>query len=175
MITNNFLQHYAVGSLNFIWKSKQISLDAKMKLYLAMPVNLDLWDGETWSGNTLDLKLLENFHHRKIWKMLGTSMLQVKNERSTRKQRWRRLNKIESLLELWTFCMLKFICRTACQKSSALSRKFLSVCVNNELSIRRKFHKSKDALVESLHSLIPNMPKLGHFKYWFGHASDATK
>ena len=37
----------AVGALNFIWKSNQISLETKKKSHLAVPLNLVLWNGET--------------------------------------------------------------------------------------------------------------------------------
>ena len=69
----------AVGALNFIWKSNQISLETKKKLYLAIPLNLALWNGETWSGNKSDLELLDVFYHETTRKMLEMNMLQVKD------------------------------------------------------------------------------------------------
>ena len=39
----------AIGALNFIWVSQQLSLESKIKLFLAIPVNLALWNCETWS------------------------------------------------------------------------------------------------------------------------------
>ena len=41
----------AMGVLKFIWNAKHVSLDSKIKLFFAIPVNLALWNCETWTGN----------------------------------------------------------------------------------------------------------------------------
>ena len=43
----------AMGALKFIWNAKHVSLDSKIKLFFATPVNLALWNCETWTGNKM--------------------------------------------------------------------------------------------------------------------------
>ena len=75
-----------VGALSFVWNADCLSLESKIKLYLAMSVNLALWNCELWSGNVGDLKLLDTFHHRSLRRIMHISMNQVKLERLTNKK-----------------------------------------------------------------------------------------
>ena len=75
----------AMGALKFIWNAKHVALESKIKLFLAILVNLALWNGEIWSGNKNDLKLLDSFYHKAIRKILGVRMKRaceehIKNE-----------------------------------------------------------------------------------------------
>ena len=142
------------GALNFVWKSNQIYLETKKKLHLAIPLNLALLNGETWSGNKADLESLDVFHHKTIRKILGINMLQVKDERITNEKLRMRFNNIKSLSEIWRYRVLKFIGRVARQNPSALPRKFLSASIDNKIAVGRPFRKCKDATVESIRILI---------------------
>ena len=103
----------AIGALSFIWNADCLSLESKIKLYLAMPVNLSLWDYELWSGNVGDLKLLDTFHHRTLRRIMHMSMNQVKLERLTNKKARLKFGKTSKLSEIWKTRLLLFIGRTA--------------------------------------------------------------
>ena len=36
----------ALGALSFIWDLAEVALETKIHLYLAIPINLVLWNGE---------------------------------------------------------------------------------------------------------------------------------
>ena len=69
-----------MGALKFIWNAKHVSLDSKIKLFFAMPVNLALWNCETWTGNKNDLNMLDSFYHKAIRRILGIRMNRVCDE-----------------------------------------------------------------------------------------------
>ena len=39
----------AMGALNFFWDSEHVDISAKVKIYLAIPINLLLWGCQTWA------------------------------------------------------------------------------------------------------------------------------
>ena len=86
-----------------------------------------------------------------------------------------RFNNIKSLSKIWRHCVLKFIGRIVRQNTVTLPQKFLYESVNNKLTIGRKFEKCKDATVKSIRILILSTLESGHFKYWFGHTTNARK
>ena len=70
----------AMGALSFIWNSLNVQIDSKIKLYLDVPVNLALWNGERWSGSQADLAALDLFHHESISRKLVIRMKRVMKE-----------------------------------------------------------------------------------------------
>ena len=70
-----------VGALSFIWDSNSIVHETKINLYLMIPVNLTLWNGETWLGNKTYLALLNTFYHKMIRRILYILMAEVKELR----------------------------------------------------------------------------------------------
>ena len=70
-----------MGALNFIWDTKEVKLDDKIKLILAILVNFTLWNREIWSGNKVDLQVLDTFIYKSIRRVLHIRMLQVKDKR----------------------------------------------------------------------------------------------
>ena len=50
-----------IDALSFICNTDEVSLETKLNLFLATPVNLALWNSETWSGNKADLANLMCF------------------------------------------------------------------------------------------------------------------
>ena len=37
----------SMEALNFIWNTKHVAIEVKIKLFLAIPMNLALWNSET--------------------------------------------------------------------------------------------------------------------------------
>ena len=100
-----------MGMLNFIWDAKEVKLDDKIKLFLAILVNFALWNGETWSGNKADLQALETLMHKAIRRILHVRMLQVKDEIITYDDARKKFRNINRLLHIWRVRLLKFIGR----------------------------------------------------------------
>ena len=100
-----------------------------MKLFLAIPVNLTLWNGETWAGNLSDLKLLDVFYHKAIRRILRIRMLQIKDERISNSKLRAKILVGKSLSEIWRFRLLKFIGRTVRQDVNSMSRACLTLYI----------------------------------------------
>ena len=162
----------ALGALKFIWDSPETSLETKIRLYQAIPVNLVLWNAEIWSGNQADLDALDIFHHKAIRRILHINMIQVKDERLKNEELRKRFGNIPSLSVLWRQRLLKFIGRAARQKSSSLSHRTLSLHIDGLRPRGRPYRTCKDATVEALRQLIPSIPENGTFYYWIGYTRD---
>lgn len=68
-----------IGILNFILKTKKISLKIKIYQYLSIPINLVLWNAEIKSANTANMQLLGTFYYEEIYKILNTNIIWVNN------------------------------------------------------------------------------------------------
>ena len=51
-----------IDALSFIWDTSEVSLETKVNLFLVILVNLAIWNSETWSGNKVNLSILDAFH-----------------------------------------------------------------------------------------------------------------
>eukprot|EP00978_Attheya_sp_CCMP212_P004779 scaffold10488_cov32-Attheya_sp.AAC.1 len=76
----------AMGALNKYFKCKQVPLEAKRNIYLAIPMNLVLWGVESWGLPEDSLRKLRVFHHRSIQKILNINMYEVEEKKITNKQ-----------------------------------------------------------------------------------------
>ena len=129
----------AVGALKCIWNAPEISLNTKVKLFLAIPVNFALWNCETWSGNLLDLSLLDSFYHKAIRRVLNIRMSRVKSEHLSNSQLRKMFGDVKPLSEIWRFRLLKFVRRTIQQDYDKISRIMMTACVKGSLIRGRPF------------------------------------
>ena len=164
-----------MGALANVWKSTSVSTETKVKLYLAIPVNLALWNAETWSRNAGDLKLLDTFHHKSIRRILGINMSMVKDDHIKNEQVRTLFGNIDLLSTIWRKRLLNFIGRASRNSPSALSSQCLSCHIHGQRIRGRPFRTYKDAMIESLCLLIPSMPNNGNYKYWQGYTQDKPK
>ena len=71
----------AFGSLNEIWKSKNVSRRSKMKVFNSCVVSTLLYGCETWTLRKIDTEKLDAFERKCFRKMLGISWMdKVRNE-----------------------------------------------------------------------------------------------
>ena len=162
----------AMGALGFIWKAPQTCLDTKIKLFLAIPVNLALWNCETWSGNKMDMDILDVFFHKSIRRILGINMTEVKEKSISNIKLRKRFGNVNSLSHIMTCRMLKFVGRTVRQDPRMLSRRMLTSFTPGKLIRGRPFRTNRDAIVEAIRALIPSTPESAPTKYWYGYAYD---
>jgi hypothetical protein len=67
-----------MGTLKEIWQNPHLDIYNKYLLFHAIPMNLLLWEAETWSLRKSQLDQLEVFLHCSIRQILQISMTQVK-------------------------------------------------------------------------------------------------
>jgi hypothetical protein len=70
-----------IGALKDFSISREVPLDIKLILYLALPLDTALWGCASWALLDAHKKDLEVFHHRSIRRILGISMKRVREER----------------------------------------------------------------------------------------------
>ena len=99
----------AMRVLNFIQNAKPIALEVKIKLFLAIPVNLALWNGETWAENKNNLKLLDNFYCKAIRRILGIRIKRVCEECIKNEQIREWFRRVKALSHIWRCRILKYI------------------------------------------------------------------
>ena len=124
-----------MGALKFVWDAKEASTRAKMKLCEAMPMNSLLWGSENWSRNKADTAMAEAFHHKSIRRMLGISMMQVKEQEIKNEEVRRRFGNIECMTGTWRRRQLLFIGRIV-----RLGHKKTSI---NSININSRWQKRK--------------------------------
>ena len=76
------------GSLNRLWKSKEVSRRTKARLYKAIILPVMLYNAEVWPVTAQDIKALEGAHFRMLRRMLNSS----EDARISRNQLFRALN-----------------------------------------------------------------------------------
>ena len=132
-------------------------LDTKIKLYQAIPINLILWSSENWSGNKADIKMMDTFYHKSIRRILGIIMRRVKDEEIINSEIRHRFGNIEPLYDTWRKRQLLFIGRIVRLKKELYPPLLLIVTVDGKRSRGRLFWMIKDAFIDSLLSIFPNL------------------
>ena len=95
-----------IGIIEFIQEAKEVSLETKFKLYVAIPINFVLWNRETCAGNITNLDKLNTFYYKVIHRILKVRMSEVKDEKITNEQIRLRFNK--NILNYLKFRELKY-------------------------------------------------------------------
>ena len=70
-----------MGSMKHIWDCPCIEMKTKYLYFIAMPIGLLMWGCATWALRKDLEKKLSSFQHRVIRRILGISMLDVKEDR----------------------------------------------------------------------------------------------
>ena len=152
-------ENKATSGLKFTWNTLCVAINSKIKLLLAIWVNLASWNREAWSGNKNDLKLLWSFYHKAIRRMLGIHTKHAKEELIKNENVMRCFGGVKPLSYEWRCRFLKHVDRIACQSPAALPRSHLSLNVKGSLERGRTFRKPKDSTTESIRTLSHNIPE----------------
>ena len=154
-----------VGALSFIWDSNSIVHETKINLYLMIPVNLTLWNGETWLGNKTDLALLDAFHHKTIRRILHISMANVTKLRLKNKIIRSKFGNIKKLSDLWRSHLLKYVSWSTHQNEISIPKQILSAHVSGKRICGQPFWTIKDTTIESIRLMIPSTLHNGNYSY----------
>ena len=86
-----------MGALTFFWNLPMVKPRTKCLLYKTIPLNSLMWGAKNWAQNSAYNDTLEQFHHRSIERILGISMLQVKEEKIKNSEARKRFGGIPSM------------------------------------------------------------------------------
>ena len=76
-------------------------MGSSMKLFLAIPINLVLWNVHAWSRNESDLRLLDKFYHKVFRKILGIHMKHIMEECINNENIWKLFGGVKYLSHTW--------------------------------------------------------------------------
>jgi hypothetical protein len=89
--------HGTMGALKELFDSPEVSLDVKLRLYIAIPLATPIWGCKSWALRDTDRNELKVFHHRVIHRIMGISMKRVREERISNKEIRSRFFKIPTI------------------------------------------------------------------------------
>jgi len=135
-------------------------------------MNLLLWGSENWSGNSNNLILCEGFHHKAIHRILGISMQRVMDERIRNEKVRKKFGGIASFTEIWQLRQLLFLGRIVRLKEKYPPILLTATVDGSKRSRGRLFRTIRDAFIDNLMMIIPNIDKRGKTNDWIGYALD---
>jgi hypothetical protein len=97
------------GALKELFRSTEVPLDIKYKMYATIPLNTSLWGCESWAMTEADKKPLEVFHHKAILQVLGITMKRVREERISNAEIRKRFTSITKITNFVTRHTLRYI------------------------------------------------------------------
>ena len=71
----------AMENPHSLWKCQEVESYSKFLVFMEMPMNLLLWGHESWSLKTNVMQSLSVLLHRSIRRILGFSVLEVREDR----------------------------------------------------------------------------------------------
>jgi len=83
----------------------------KVRLYNTILLNLLLWSSETWSRNVADIYKCEAFYHKAMRRILGISMMQVKEDEIKNEETRKRFMNSEGFADIWRCRQMLFLGR----------------------------------------------------------------
>jgi hypothetical protein len=165
----------AMGALRNYFRCKQVSLNAKRLIYLAIPINL--WGVEAWDISESSLRKLKVFHTRRsIQSILQINIYDVKDNhiRNTDILSMMNVPPMENIIakrQLNWMGMGKMVQ----MEENCLPIKMLSYWMNEPRPSRRPAHTTtRNSMIRSLQILCPNVSDDGNLRDWFHLAKDAS-
>jgi hypothetical protein len=101
-----------MGALKELFRSTEVPLGIKYKMYVAIPLNAELWGCESWATIEAGTKTIEVFHHKAIRKILGIPMKIVREERISNAEIRKRFMSIPKITDFVTRSTLRYIGKT---------------------------------------------------------------
>ena len=164
----------AFGAMRKFFEREEVDLFTKYLIFLAIHINILLWGVESWALHTNHIKKLQRWVNRKIRSILRISMHQVKNERITEEELWKRFHHIPSVQVMIDSRRMKFLAKVACSQRLAPARQMLIAYVDNPRPRGRPITSCKASMIESLQRFGEynglHIDDKGSLKFWYVEA-----
>ena len=105
----------SMGMLNNLWNNDFLDLTTKKSFFLAIPVNLLLWDCESWALKESDYAKLDAFLHRSARQILRIKMSTVREERIRNEQVRKMFQDLLDIRSMVAARQLHFVSKTVRQ------------------------------------------------------------
>ena len=171
-----------MGKMKHVWDCPHIELKTKYLYFIAMPIGLLLWGCETWALRKDLERKLSSFQHRAIRRILGISMLEVKEDRirnETVREKFFNMPHVRDMIAARQLSYLGKIVRHP--DPNHLPKQLLVAWVSNPRPARRGILiTNKKSMVKSLDTLYtpkgatqnPLPIKTGALNRWYSDAMD---
>ena len=165
----------SMGGLRFLWNEKDAPLEAKIKICTNIPISILLWGGDDWSRNKDDVRRIEKFQNKAIYRTLGTTMAQVKEEETTNDEIRRRLGNALKVADAWRNRQLLLADRIARMKLSKYPRQLLTATCVGKRNRVMPFRTIRGSFVDVLKLLVKDTDESGDLKDWYGFAKNKNE
>ena len=116
--------------------------------------------------NSNDIQKLERFHHNAIRRILGVSMTQVKEERITNVELWKRFGKIPSIQLIIAKKQIKWLGKIVRMEPKQITPKILTCFIQKPRCSGRRFCTTRDGIFSNLCLMGPDLPTTGNLGRW---------
>ena len=136
-----------MGSLKEVWWNKHLNTYSKYLLFHAIPIDMLLWGGKTWSLRQSLLEKLEVFLHQSIQCILVINITRVKEERiqnTTTQNIFYGLLDVEHMIATQ---QLDFIGKAIRGPYDQPSQCMITACCNHQQQVGRPQTHTKNTMV----------------------------
>ena len=148
-----------MGALSKFWTDSSVDNHSKYLIFLAIPINLLIWGCESWVLRTSLMKKLEVFLHRSIRRILGTSMIKVKDQHITNKTVRMKFFGIINIEEKIATQQLTFIGKLTRNSDNHLLTKLITAQCKHKRQRGDRLHTNKKPIFHNLCLIIQGMKK----------------
>ncbi len=164
-----------IAALMNIFVNKKVSLDFKVLLYKAIPLNTILWGCESWTLHADLIRKLRSFHHKSIRRILGISMAEVQERNITNQRVRQQFNSILDIHDEIKYRQLKWLGKLAANNKDPVSKALLFSHVNHPRKPGRPQLNLRHSYIPALRELFPDMPNQAPLHLWYPTAMNQQK
>ena len=163
-----------MGALKQFWREDSVDNFTKYRIFMAIPINLLLWGGETWALRENLLPKLETFMHKSIRQILNINMQQVKDEHIRNEHIREKFFNIPTIRIQLACRQLHYLGKTIRAETSHPPKILLTAWCNNKRRPGGVLTTNKKLIVSNLRLLLSEVDKFGSLKSWAHIAYDST-
>ena len=161
-----------MGALKNFWIDDHVDMYLKYMIFRAIPCNLLLWVCESWALRQSLLDLLEVFLHRNIRRILGISMVKVREMNITNTYVRRKFYKIPCIRNQFAFRQLSYVGKIFQREGTHLPTRLLTAWCDHPRKRGRPLLTHKMSLARNLRLIITEVDEGGALSSWGSHTLD---
>ncbi len=167
----------STGGLKVFFDRKEVRLQSKFMVFMALPINFLLWGCESWAVCKYHLNKLQSAINLQIRRILKLTMWDVKEQRITNEQLWERFCNIPTIQTMIDIRALQYLGKVIRGQVSAPPRHVLIAYVNHRRPRGRPSKCNKECLRDSLDRLLSkvngiHVDRFASLKDWYRDALD---
>ena len=134
-----------IGALKLFLKNKNISVQAKQRVFLAIPISTLLWGSEAWTLTENIIRMLRVFMHKSIRWILNVNMYEVQEHKITNQMIRTQFYNTPDIVQIIQKRQTNWISAIAKMSYDRLPRKLLASWVQEPRKIGRPQASFRDS------------------------------